>query len=262
MDRQQTNQTLKRIAAGAFSIAAFILLWHFGTKGTDLGKLMPGPFQVIGQFFRSFVKKIGPETVLGHIAWSLSRVLIAFSVASVAGVTLGLTMGWYRKVEAIFRPYFEMIRPIPPIAWIPMAIIWFGLGEMTVYFLIFLAAFSNVTMNAYAGAKAVDPTLVGAAKMLGANDRQIFLTIVLPSSVPYIFAGLQIALSSSWATVVAAEMVRSSRGIGWVIISGMELNNMTQILVGIIGIGLIGFLLAVLMRNIEARLISWKEGGQ
>ena len=97
--------------------------------------------------------------------------------------------------------------------------------------------------------------------MLGANNRQVFTTIVLPSCVPHIFAGLQIAIGSAWATVVAAEMVRSSEGVGWVIVKGQEMNSTVQILVGIVGVGIVGFLLAVLMRAIEARLCRWSERG-
>lgn len=250
-----------RFLAGFIAIAAFLLLWHFGTQGTALGRLMPGPLAVVERFIRSFSVKIGEYTILGHAFWSLERVVIAYCTATVMGVICGLLMGWYPKFEAAFRPYFEIIRPIPPIAWIPMAILWFGLGEMTKYFLIFLAAFANVTLNAYTGARSVDPELVGAAKMLGASDRQVFRTIVVPAAVPHIFAGMQIALSSSWATVVAAEMVRSSEGIGWMIVSGMETNNMAQILAGIVAIGVIGFLLATAMRIIERRLLVWNERG-
>lgn len=243
------------------SITVFVLLWHWATTSTSLGNLMPGPFEVISRFISSFNTNIGQYTILGHIIWSLSRVGVAYIVASAAGILCGLAMGRYPKFEAAFRPYFEIIRPIPPIAWIPMAILWFGLGEMTKYFLIFLAAFANVTMNAYTGARSVDPELVGAARMLGASDNQIFRTITIPASVPHIFAGMQIALSSSWATVVAAEMVRSSEGIGWMIVSGMEINNMTQILAGIVAIGIVGYVLATFMRFLERKLLVWNERG-
>ena len=171
-------------------------------------------------------------------------------------------MGWYPLVEAIFKPIIEIVRPIPPIAWIPLAILWFGLGETTKYFLIFLAAFCIITINAYDGAKSVDPVLVGAAKMLGANDRRIFVSIVLPASAPYIFAGLQVALGTAWATVVAAEMVRSSEGVGWTIISAQDSNNSLQILVGILAVGIVGFILAIIMRTLEARVCSWSERGK
>ncbi len=157
------------------------------------------------------------------------------------------------------QPLFRIVRPIPPIAWIPISIIWFGLGESAKIFLIALGAFNNVTLNAWAGARDVDKQLVGAAEMLGANRRQIFFTIVLPASVPQIFAGLQVAMSSSWATVLVAEMVRSSEGLGWMIVTGMANNDMVQILSGIVAIGVVGFVLANIMRKMETVLCRWNR---
>ena len=193
--------------------------------------------------------------------WSLRGWAIAYSVACVVGVTLGLLMGWYPKIKAIFMPLFNIIRPIPPIAWTSLAILWFGLGEMPKWFIIFIAAFCNVVINAFDGARSVDMKLVGCAKMLGARDNQIFTRIVLPASVPYIFAGMQIALSNSWAAVVAAEMIRASEGLGWVIVTGMSVNNMKQIFAGIVMIGVIGLLLSVIMRTLEGRLLRWNRSG-
>ncbi len=132
---------------------------------------------------------------------------------------------------------------------------------MTKYFIIFLSAFSSITYTTFSGVHMVDPVLIGAGRMLGANSFQVFTTIILPASVPYIFSGMQVALGTSWATVVAAEMVRSSEGVGWIIVSGMEANNITQILVGIVAIGVMGFLLATLLRKIENVLCAWNAGG-
>jgi ABC-type nitrate/sulfonate/bicarbonate transport system permease component len=188
--------------------------------------------------------------------------MAGFIAGSVLGVTIGLVMGWSRTAEAVFAPLYRIIRPIPPIAWIPISIIWFGLGESAKIFLIFLASFANVTLNAWSGAANVDRQLLGAAKMLGANNRQLFFTIVLPSAVPQIFAGLQVAMSSSWSTVLAAEMVRSSEGLGWMIVAGMNNNDIIQILTGIVAIGVVGFLLANIMRKMEAVLCRWNRGGR
>ena len=250
---------IKKVLFGAFAIVAFLFLWHFATNGTLLGRLMPGPVAVFNRLIKSISTPTGKFTLLGHILRSLSRVMTGFAIASVSGITLGLLIGWSKSVEAIVKPLFELIRPIPPIAWISIAVIWFGLGEGAKYFIIFISGFANITINVYTGAKSVDPELIGAAKMLGCSDRRIFTTIVIPSSVPYIFTGLQIAISSSWAAVVAAEMVRSTDGIGWMITSGQGIGDMEQIMVGIIAIGLIGFLLATIMRGVEAKLCAWSR---
>ncbi len=171
-------------------------------------------------------------------------------------------MGRYLLARAIFNPIFRFIRPIPPIAWIPISIIWFGLGEEAKIFLIFLAAFANTTLNAMTGAMNVDPEVIHAARMLGAKERQIFTTVVIPASVPAIFAGLQVGISSAWASVVAAEMIKAENGLGWIIQAGMDNNNMTQILAGIIMIGVVGFLLAYIMRKAEEVMCRWNKSGR
>ena len=249
-----------KFAVGALAIACFLSVWFFATReGTTLGKLMPNPAEVASRLMEATYEKIGPMTIWGHMWNSMRRVLVGFCIASVSGILLGLAMGWNRTCEAIFRPIFELLRPIPPLAWISLAIVWFGLGEGGKYFIIFVSGFSNVTINVYTGAKAVDPELIGAAKMLGCSNRRIFTSIVLPSSVPYIFTGLQIASSSSWAAVVAAEMVRSTNGIGWLITAGQSIGDMGQVMVGIIVIGVVGFLLATIMRGVESKLCAWSR---
>lgn len=248
--------------AGAVSISSFLLIWYISTKLTSIGALIPSPDRVLASVFKSLVGKIGRHTLLMHAAYSLGRILVGFSIGAVFGVVLGLAMGWYKPIQAIFQPLFRVIRPIPPIAWIPISILWFGLGESAKIFLIFLSSFSNVTLNAWAGARNVDSQFVGASRMLGASERQVFTSIVLPSSIPQIFAGLHVAMSSCWATVLAAEMVRSSEGLGWMIVSGMEANDIVQILTGIVSIGLVGFVLAIIMRKMEDVLCQWNKSGK
>ena len=243
----------------AVSILVFLLIWHVGVTQSRLAVVMPGPWKVLSSFIQSFVRPIGKHTMLLHILYSLMRVLPAYLAGSLAGVALGILMGWYPRVNDIFRPLYELIRPIPPIAWIPISIVWFGIGEGSKWFLIFLAAFVPITLNAYAGATTVDPTLIKCSRMMGASDRQIFTTVVLPYSVPNIFAGLQVGLSASWATVVAAEMIRSTEGVGWIIISSMDTNDVVQSMVGIVAIGVVGFILAVIMRRVEGVLCRWNK---
>ena len=197
-----------------------------------------------------------------HILISLRRMLIPYVFGGFFGVLVGVLMGWYKVADAIFMPYIQMLRPIPPIAWIPLSIIWFGFDEGSKYFLIFLACFFTIALTTYNGVHSVDETLVRASKMLGANDRQLFLTIVLPTTVPYIFSGLQVALGSAWATIVAAEMIRSSEGVGWLIVRGQDVGNMTQIMIGIVAIALTGLLITTLMRVLESKLCAWTVRGK
>lgn len=231
--------------------------WIFLVTCTAAKDTFPAPAEVFKMLFLSFTEPIGVYTIWGHIAWSLYRVAVGFILAAVSGVAVGIAMGSSKMGEAIIKPLFEFLRPIPPIAWIPLAILWFGIGEKSKYFIIWLGAFINVTLNAYAGAVRTDETLIGAARMLGAGDLQVFLRIILPSSMPQIFAGLQVAMSSCWMAVLVAEMVRSTEGVGWIIIRGNDTGNTTQIIVGMITIGLIGFILAVIMRWVERKMCSW-----
>lgn len=246
---------------GSISIIAFLILWQIGCSVSELGKMIPGPITVIQAVFKSMISiSIGNHSLWGHIGYSLSRVLTGYIIGSALGISLGLLMGWNRTIDAFISPIFRIIRPIPPIAWIPISILWFGLGFQAKVFLIVLASFCNTTLNAWTGAKNVDPKLVGAARMLGAKKSQIFFTIVLPASVPQIFAGLQVAMSSSWTTVLAAEMVRSTEGLGWMIVTGQTNLDMTQILVGIVAIGIVGFILVAFMRKMEDILCRWNRG--
>lgn len=262
MGAQNATRT-KRVLGAVLSITLFIVFWFWGTRpGTSLGQLMPGPADVFNRFLSSFVNPIGRHNILMHAFYSLSRVLIGFAMGATAGVLLGILMGRYKPVEAIFKPLYLMIRPIPPIAWIPLAILWFGLGEVTKWFLIFLSTFNTVTMNVYDGARSVDKTLLGASKMLGATPMQTMRTVILPYTVPFIFAGFHTAVSVGWATVVAAEMVRSTEGVGWIIVNAMEVNNMVQVMTGIVAIGIVGYMLAIAMRKIEEVLCQWNLGGK
>ena len=223
----------KRVLYGILGIFIFLCIWYVATKFTSLGQVMPDPVTVFSGFFIAFVEPIGTHSMIVHILISL-----------------------------ILMPYIQMFRPIPPIAWIPLSIVWFGFDEGSKYFLIFLACFFTIALTTYNGVHSVDETLVRAARMLGAKDNQLFTSIVLPTTVPYIFSGLQVALGSAWATIVAAEMIRSSEGVGWLIISGQEVGNMTQIMVGIVAIALTGLLITSIMRGVEAKLCAWTVRGK
>lgn len=251
----------KSVILGATGIIILLIIWQVIAMNVPNQRALPIPLTVFSRLIQSLFNPIGPSTLPAHIGMSLLRVVIAYSFSSVLGITFGLLMAWSKKIDALIKPIFELLRPIPPLAWIPMAIIWFGIGETTKYFIIFIATFPTIMLNAYSGAKKVDPELIGAGKMLGANQRQVFFTVVLPGAVPQIFAGLQVALSSGWMAVLAAEMVRSMDGAGWIIIRGMEVGDTTQILVGMIAIAVVGFLLSQVMRTAERRLCTWNIQG-
>ena len=239
------------------SLFSLLVVWELVARFTNASMFLPPASEVIIAFLKSFAVPIGRQTMAVHIGISLYRVGVAFVIATITGIALGVAMGYSKTLEAVIKPIFEFIRPIPPLAWIPMSILWFGLGDQSKFFIIFLGCFCFITVNTYDGAKNVDPGLMGAARMLGANERQVFFEIVLPSSVPYIFAGLQIAVTAGWSAVVGAEMVRSDEGVGWLIVMGMSTGNIIQIMVGMVAIGVVGFILATGMAALERRLCAW-----
>lgn len=257
------NTRWKKLLYPLITFIVLIGLWQLAVTFTSSQIGFPPPLAV----FRRFVEMIGSTVgnkykLLGHVFWSLSRVAVGFCVAGVLGVVLGLTMGWFDCVRAVFMPLFNMLRPIAPLAWIPLAILWFGIGEEYKYFLIFIAAFVPFTLNSFAGATHVDRQLIGAARMLGSSNTQVFFQVVAPSSVPSIFSGAQVALSNAWMTMLAAEMVCATEGVGWIIIAGQSVNNMTQMLAGMLAIGLVGLLLATGMRKLEERCLKWNQQGK
>lgn len=259
---QKSKIKLKSMAYGASSFLILLCLWQTAVYFSSSQIPFPTPMAVVLDFCHMLFNKVGNYyTIVGHVLWSLSRVLVGFCLACVAGVIIGLTMGWFPYVRAVVMPVFNLLRPIAPLAWIPLAILWFGIGEKYKYFLIFIAAFVPFTLNAYAGAVHVDKQLIGAAKMLGANNSQVFFEIVVPSAVPSIFSGAQVALSNSWMTMLAAEMVCATEGVGWIIIAGQGVNDMTQMIAGMLAIGIVGFLLANGMRYLEGRCLRWNNQG-
>lgn len=259
---QKAKHVWSTIGFCAIGIGIVLAAWTLAVEFTELGKLMPGPLEVAEMFARYTVEPVGQHTVFVHALVSLRRVAIGYAISSVVGVACGLAMGYSKMANAIISPIFNIFRPIPGVAWIPMAILWFGIGETAKIFIIFMGGFAHVTVNSMAGARRVNPELVGAAELLGASKGQVFRKIVLPSSVPYIFAGLQVSLSGSWMAVLAAEMVSSLDGSGWIIVTGMNSGNTTQILVGMISIAIIGLILASVMRRLERKVCSWNERGK
>lgn len=258
MRKFHSTKPLERLVWAVIAIACLIVVWYVCALRSELG-LFPTPVQVLERLVQAFSEPIGTMTIQMHVLYSLSRVAVGVVLGSISGIVLGLFMGMNGDINAFVSPLFNIIRPIPTVAWIPLSIMWFGLGETTKYFLIFISSFTGCTIQSFSGVKSVDQTLVGAAKMLGASDFRVFRTVILPSCVPDICLGIQAALSSGWATVVAAEMVRSSEGVGWLIVAGQNNLDMEQILVGIVVIGCVGAVITTIASIIENRLCRWNN---
>lgn len=259
------NQITKQqsIVYAIISFTMIVIVWQLAVLlMPNFGTVFPGPYDVVKLLIKSTYEPIGKMTLFAHLWWTLKRIFIGYFIGAIIGIVTGLSMGTSKFINAVISPIFEIFRPIPAIAWVPMAILWFGLGESSKYFIIGFSTFVICALNSIAGAKATSETLKGAAKMLGATDRQLFTKVIFPSSIPQIFAGLQISLSASCSTILAAEMVRSEEGAGWMILRGMNTGNMTLVLVGLIVISVTGLILATIMRSVEKKAISWSFRGQ
>jgi ABC-type nitrate/sulfonate/bicarbonate transport system permease component len=250
---------LESILLGGGTIVLFLLLWQLIVTVTGVD--FTTPTEIFSYIFNHMTATIGEHTIIGHVGWSLSRVLVGYILAAISGIIIGLAMAQWEVAKAIISPIFNILRPIPPIGWAPLAILWFGVDEAAKYFIIFIGGFVPFTMNTFVGATRVDRKLVDAALMLGTSPGQLFRKITFPAIVPQIFAGAQVALTSTWMTVLGAEMLRSTEGAGWIILKGMEMADIAQIISGMFVIGLTGFLVATIMRILEKRLIRWNVRG-
>lgn len=252
------NKKLSALGTSVVSLGIFILFWQIISMNSNT-EFFPTPLMVWDEAIRLFNNPIGGNSIFMHVYYSMKRVLIAYFWAVLLGLPLGLYMGWNRVCEKIVMPVFELLRPIPPIAWIPIAILWLGVAEGSKIFICFVGAFVILVLNAYTGMRYVDPLLIDAARSFGSTRNQQFFNVAVPACLPSIFAGVQNALSMAWMCVLAAELVGAREGVGFIIIQGMDLNNPPMILVGMILIGIIGSVLAASLRRLEQALCPWRR---
>lgn len=241
------------------SLASFLYLWDLISILQVFGDFMPRPIEVVERLAIMMVDPLAGRTLLGHLWASLQRVLIGFAIAVVVGVPLGLAMGLNPYVNALVKPIFDLFKPMPPIAWISLAILWFGIGEESKVFIIWIGAIVPCVINSFNGIRLVDPELYDAIRMLGANRRQEVLEVTFPAAFPAIFAGIQISLSVAWTCVLAAELVGAREGMGYLIILGMNLLRPAQIIGGMVVIALTAWALAVSVSWLERWICPWKR---
>ena len=219
---------------------------------------LPAPEVVFQRFIQLNVEGYQGYTLFQHTYWSLSRVLIGFFLGALIGVPIGYAMGLTGWARGWFDPIVEFMRPIPPLALIPLIIIWFGIGEQGKYVLLFLAALWIMIIAARSGVSGVAISKVHAAYSLGASKWQILSKVIVPNSLPDIFTGARVAMGVCWGTVVAAELVAANVGLGKMIVTASKFQLTDIIIVGIIVIGVIGFAIEIGMRALENFLIPWK----
>lgn len=239
-----------------------LILWQVCSAADLLPRYkIPSPVEIILGLKTLLVEGLPPGYLLHrHALESLFRVFAGFLLAAFLAIPLGILMGWSRKLHVLLTPFIEVVRPIPPLAWIPLAIIWFGIGIKSAAFIIFLGAFFPILLNTISGVLSVDVRLIEATKVLGAKERHVLTKVLAPASLPSIWTGLRIGLGIAWMTVVAAEFtgVKSGYGLGYVIMIARDIQRPDEVIAGMVTIGVIGYILDVALRNAETRLLRWR----
>jgi ABC-type nitrate/sulfonate/bicarbonate transport system permease component len=251
-------RTVPNIAYSVGAIVALLVFWYVASHYLVKPGYFPTP-EELGTTFVDLVKNgYQGRPLLEHIGISLFRSLTGFVLGALVGVPLGLLAGYSRRAGAMVSPIMAFIRPIPPIAFIPMAVLYFGLGEVGKIVLIFFVSFTYVQANAQAGAANFPIAYRRASQSLGLTRAQTFFRIVLPGALPQIFTGLKVALALSWAVVVAAELVGAQSGLGFMISDAALLFRIPVVFIGIAIIGVIGLALNFALNFVEARIVHWK----
>lgn len=244
------------------SVVTLAVLWVCSSvfEWTD-PNFLPGPLSVWNEFLEISANGYRKVTLMEHLGASMFRILAGFAIGCIVGIPLGFAMGLSNALRGIFDPIVEFFRPIPPLAFIPLVILWFGIGEESKVLLLFMAALWIMAIAARSGVLSVKLSKVHAAYSLGASKYQVLRYVILPNALPEIFIGMRVALGVCWGTLVAAELLGAQEGIGQMIWVAQKFFRTEIVIIGIIIIGIIGIAMDVMMRMIEAKLIPWRGRG-
>jgi taurine transport system permease protein len=241
------------------SIAAILALWWTATHlGWIKPLFLPKPESIWFAFKQAINGDLDGHTLWVHFMWSMYRVFAAFFLAVLIGIPVGIAMGVSRIARGIFDPPVEFYRPLPPLAYLPLMIIWFGIGEMAKIILLFLSIFAPVVLAAKAGVKSIAQEQIQAARSMGASTFQVIRHVILPGAMPEILVGLRIGMGVGWTTLVAAEMVAADAGLGKMVFNASNFLRTDVVILGILAIGFVAYIFEILMRWLEAWAVPWK----
>jgi taurine transport system permease protein len=251
----------RRLLAAAIALAVVLLLWQFLT--VTMGWVSPARFPTPAEVWVA-LRQIAGDGYSGgrlheHVLRSVLLVTMGFAVAASAGVVLGLAMGASRRIEAVVNPVFLVLRPIPPLAWIPLAIVWLGLGDAAKMMVIFVSAFVPSVINSWTGVRQIERPIFEAAAMLDVKGWRYWREVLIPGALPSIFTGLRLSLQASWTTLVAAELVGAVTGLGQILNQAAQDIFPAMILVGMISVALCGWLMTLALGWIEHRVMPWRS---
>jgi taurine transport system permease protein len=251
------------LVIACLSLAAIFGAWWLATRPDGLISplFLPPPLEVWEAFVRLWSRPYLGSTLGEHVAASLRIVAGGWLLAGVVGLPLGIAMGWWKKARWIAFPVFQILRPVPPLAWIPLAILWLGIGNSARIFVVFIAAIVPWVMNSMQAVYSIDGLLVRAAKTLGASDSQILTRVVCRTALPTLVAGARIALGNAWTTLVAAELLAATAGLGYIALNASRTLEMGILLVAMAIIGLLGALFSIGMQLLTRWVAPWAKSG-
>ncbi len=258
--KRQWLEKLRIFVLGAGFPIILILIWDRAVAFTGT-RLIPSPYQVAVMMYDFTFGGVYDDafsgTILTHVFKSMQRVYGGFSLAALIGIPLGLMIGRIKLLRHLLDPTISLLRPIPVTAWLPLSMIFFGLGPNAAIFLVFLGAFYPILLNTVFGVRSIDPRLFEAASMLGCSGTSMFRQIVLPASAPAIFSGLRIAHGFAWILIVVGEMTGVPTGLGSVVMDGRTLSRTDLVITGMVVIGACGFITDRIIVAISNRMLSW-----
>lgn len=241
------------------TIFTILIVWNETARREIVSKIfIPSPMDVLRALRETVVEGYHGNNLFTHLGVSLTRVLVGWITACVLAVPLGLAMGLSTKVRAVFDYLIEFYRPLPPLAYYTLLVLWFGIGETSKVLLLFLAAIPPLTIGCSEGVKNISPSIIQAARSLGAQRAQIFFKIILPGTMPEIITSMRISLGFTYTVLVAAEIVAATSGIGWMVWDASKFLRSDMIFMGIIIMGITGIVLDVIIRMVAKYLLRWK----
>ncbi|MDB4975310.1 MAG: binding-protein-dependent transport system inner rane component [Myxococcaceae bacterium] len=273
MTRQPLRERLSSLLEGAVVPLVVLAAWELSARlGLGSAVVLPAPSAVLSKWLESLLPAQPFEGQGSVIAWALSgelvqdaasslvRVLAGFAIALVLALPLGLAMGALPRLYRLTNPLLQLLRPIPPLAYVPMAILWFGLGNPPAIFLIALGAFFPILMSTISGVRQVDALYLRAAQSLGAGRVPMFTRVILPAATPHIFSGVRIGVGTAFIVVIVSEMIAVNDGLGFRILEAREFMWSDKVVAGMATIGLLGLLLDTLIARLNAHLLRWHRG--
>ncbi len=248
------------VVYGGLALSTLLAAWWLATAipGLVPPRVLPSPLDVVVRFGALIAEPFSGSTLVGHALVSLQRWGLGVAAAVAFGLPVGIALAWLPPLRAVVTPAFELLRYIPPFAWVPIAVLWFGASTTTQAAIVFIAAFPACVINTQLGVSQVDSILVRAARMLGAGSATTLGRVVLPVAAPAVFTGLRIAFSNGWMALVGAELVVGKQGLGFLISQGQINDSAATILVGMVTIGALGVLIDLVLQRAQRLLLPWK----